>query len=62
MEINNIIIKKETSYEIIWATLRMEPKCLYLELADHPIRRIKYTDILERIKNNKILCLLSYNE
>lgn len=39
--INKIIKKNETSYEIICATLRIEPKCLYFEFADHPIRRIE---------------------
>lgn len=34
--------------------------CLYLELADQPISRIKYTDILDKIKNIRILCLISY--
>lgn len=57
-----MIRKKDTSYEIIWATLRIEPKCLYLELADHPILRIKYTAILDRMKNNRMLCLLSYKD
>lgn len=38
---NKIIKKNDTSYEIIWATLRIEPICLYFELADHPIVRIK---------------------
>lgn len=58
--INKINKKKETSYEIIWATLRIDPMCLYLELADQPISRIKYTDILDKIKNIRILCLISY--
>lgn len=31
----------------------------YLELEDHPIERIEYTDKLEIIKNSRILCLLS---
>lgn len=35
-----MIIKKETSYEIICATLRIDPRFLYLELADHPIIKI----------------------
>lgn len=35
---------------------------LYFELADQPINKIEYTATLERIKNNKILCLLSYSE
>lgn len=39
--INKIIMKKDTSYEIIWATLRIDPICLYFELADHPIRRME---------------------
>lgn len=59
--INKIIRKNDTSYEIIWATLRIEPRFEYFELADHPIIRIKYTDILDKIKNNRILCLLSNN-
>lgn len=57
--INKIIIKKDTSYEIIWAILRIEPRWLYFEFADHPIKRIEYTAILDRMKNKRILCLLS---
>lgn len=60
--INKIIRKNETSYEIICATLRIDPRWLYLELADQPINRIEYTAILDKIKNNKMLCLLSYND
>lgn len=41
IEINKMIRKKETSYEIICATLRIDPICLYLELADHPINKMK---------------------
>ena len=37
----------------------MDPMNEYLELDDHPIIIIEYTEILERIRNNKILCLLS---
>lgn len=62
MEINKMIKKKDTSYEIIWATLRIAPIWLYFELAAQPIKRIEYTEILERIKNKRILCLLSYND
>lgn len=39
--INRIIKKNETSYEIIWATLRIAPMYLYFEFADHPINIIK---------------------
>lgn len=62
IEINKIIIKNDTSYEIIWATLRIEPICLYLEFADHPINKIEYTAVLDKMKNNKILCLLSNSD
>lgn len=55
-------MKKEISYEIICATLRIEPKWQYLEFVDHPISKIKYTLILDKMKNNKRLCLLSYND
>lgn len=37
----------------------MEPKWQYFELVDHPIRRIKYTLILDKIKNINKLCLIS---
>lgn len=57
-----MIRKNETSYEIICATLRIDPTILYLELADQPISKIKYTEIVEIIKNSKMLCLLSYND
>ena len=59
IEINRIIRKKDTSYEIIWATLRIDPICLYFELEDQPIIKIEYTPSLEMIKKAKILCLLS---
>lgn len=62
MAINKMIKKKDTSYEIIWATLRTDPSCLYLELADHPINKMKYTEILDKMKKRRMLCLLSYNE
>lgn len=57
-----MIRKKDTSYEIICATLRIEPIWLYFEFADHPIIKIIYTDILDNTKNNRILCLLSYSD
>lgn len=59
IEINKIIMKNDTSYEIICAILRIDPRWLYLEFADHPIKRIEYTAILDRMKNRRILCLLS---
>lgn len=59
---NRIIRKNDTSYEIICATLRIAPKCLYFEFADHPISKIEYTAILDRMKNSKMLCLLSYKD
>lgn len=31
-------------------------------MAAHPINKIEYTEILDKIKNSKILCLLSYND
>lgn len=62
MAMNRIIKKKDTSYEIIWATLRIDPIWLYFELAAQPIRRIEYTEILDKIKNRRILCLLSYKD
>lgn len=33
-----------------------------MEFIDHPISKIKYTLILDKIKNNKKLCLLSNKE
>lgn len=60
--INKIIRKNDTSYEIICATLRIAPRCLYLEFADHPISRIEYTAVLDKMKNSKMLCLLSYKD
>lgn len=62
MIINRIIKKKEISYEIICAMLRMEPRCLYLEFEDHPTDNIMYTLNLERSINIKMLKLLSNNE
>lgn len=38
---NKIIKKNDTSYEIIWAILRIEPKWLYFEFDDHPIINIE---------------------
>lgn len=52
-------MKNDTSYEIIWATLRIEPIWLYFEFADQPINKIEYTAILDKMKNSKMLCLLS---
>lgn len=57
-----MIIKNEISYEIICATLRIEPKLAYFEFVDHPISRIKYTLILDKMKNNNKFCLLSNKE
>jgi len=57
-----MIKKNETSYEIIWATLRIAPKWAYLEFDAHPIINKIYTLILEIIKNRRILCLLSNGE
>jgi len=39
--INKITMKNDTSYEIIWATLRIDPINLYFEFADHPSMRIE---------------------
>jgi len=60
--INNIIKKNETSYEIICAILRIDPRWAYFELDDHPIINIEYTDKLDKIKNDKILCFISNKE
>lgn len=47
-----------TSYEIIWANLRILPSRAYLELEAHPAMIIKYTLILDTQMNIKILNLL----
>lgn len=52
-------MKKFTSYEIICAILRIVPNWLYLELAAHPVKIIKYTEILEIMKKIKVLKILS---
>jgi hypothetical protein len=44
----------ETSYEIIWAADRKDPKKAYFELLDHPAIIIPYTFNPERAsKNNR---------
>ncbi len=43
-----------TSYEIVWATLRMAPRRAYLEFENHPAARVVYTFILE-IHKTKIM-------
>lgn len=57
--INKIIRKNDTSYEIIWATLRIDPRWQYFEFMAHPISKIEYVDRVDKMKNIKIECLLS---
>jgi hypothetical protein len=44
----------DTSYEIVWATLRRAPSREYFELDDHPAPRRVYTFNLDNARNIRI--------
>lgn len=52
-KIDNKMIAKVTSYEIVWATARNAPISAYFELEDHPDHRMEYTDKLETARRKR---------
>lgn len=44
-----------TSYEMVWAILRRDPRSAYLELENQPAAKVEYTFSLETHRNKIIL-------
>lgn len=50
----NIIRAMDTSYEIVWATLRSAPSRAYFEFEHHPDIKVVYTFILDTHRKKRI--------